>query len=269
MPTSAVNGIDIYYELHGDGPPVLHISGSGATLKSTMPKHFPLNTGFEVLHYDQRGIGQTSIPDGPYEMADYAADAAALIRTIGWDTCHVVGTSFGGMVAQHLAIGYPELVDRLVLLCTSPGGTLPSFPLHTIAPLDAESRLELMLGLFDNRWNPGADQPIPGLPDAIYDGYINSTRAGLHGDAKRGLEEQLDARGRHDTQRRLGEIAAPTLVCSGEWDDLAPVTNGLALAEAIPNAEMRIFDGGHLFRFQDPTAYPTISDFLHGDLEAS
>ncbi len=267
MPYAAVNGIEIYHELHGDGPPVLNLSGSGATLQATAPQRSPLNNGFEVLHFDQRGIGQTSIPDGPYEMADYAADAAALIRSVGWEKCHVVGTSFGGMVAQHLAIGYPELVDRMVLLCTSPGGSLPSFPLHTIAPLDTESRIEMMLGLFDNRWNPGADEPIPGLPAVIYDGYINNTRTGLSGDAKLGLERQLDARGRHDAQRRLGEIEAPTLVCSGEWDDLAPVSNGVALADAIPGAEIRIFNGGHLFRFQDPTAMPTVLDFLHGNLE--
>jgi len=268
MPFAAINGIDTYHEFHGgDGPPVLAISGSGNDLRVSMPGRSPLNKHFHTLHYDQRGLGQTTIPDGPYEMADYADDAAALIRHAGWDRCHVVGISFGGMVAQHLAVGYPELVDRVVLCCTSPGGTKPSFPLHTIEALDVESRIEMMLGLLDNRWNPGAEEPIPGLPAAFYDGYVAMSRAEHDPKAAAGRTLQLDARSRHDAQPRLKEIEAATLVCSGEWDDIAPLTYGQAIAEAIPNGDIRIFNGGHLFLLQDPTAWPTIIDFLENELE--
>ncbi|MFA5885536.1 MAG: alpha/beta hydrolase, partial [Acidimicrobiia bacterium] len=98
MPTAAVNGIDIYYELRGAGPPLLFFNGSGATLESTGLMLDPFATRFEVLGFDQRGLGRTSIPAGPYEMADYAADAAALLDHVGWSTCRAVGISFGGMV---------------------------------------------------------------------------------------------------------------------------------------------------------------------------
>ena len=77
---------------------------------------------FEVLAYDQRGLGQTEVPEGPYTMAEYADDAAALIAAVGWDDCAVVGVSFGGMVAQELAIRHPGRVRRLALCCTSSGG---------------------------------------------------------------------------------------------------------------------------------------------------
>ena len=88
---------------------------------------------FDVVAHDQRGLGQTEIPPGPYEMADYAADAAALLDSLGWDSCRVVGTSFGGMVAQEFAVTWPERVERLGLVCTSPGGDFASYPLHELA----------------------------------------------------------------------------------------------------------------------------------------
>ncbi len=277
MPHSLVNGIQIYSELHGTDSdlddhltrgrlPVLNITGTGGDLRVSRPQSNPLNKSFQVLHYDQRGLGQTDKPETRYEMADYADDAAALIKSNGWEKCHVVGTSFGGMVAQHLAIRHPERVARLVLLCTSPGGSKPSFPLHLIEDLDVESRIEMMLGLFDSRWNPGADEPIPGLPAAVYDGYIELSRKELLPEVQAGRVRQLDARSRHDTEQRLKEITAPTLVVAGEWDDLAPPRNSIAIAEAIPNAELRLFDGGHLLTLQNRTVFPTIIDFLNDEL---
>ncbi len=259
------NGLTFYVELHGDEGAehrILNIGGTGGDLRTSMPDRNPLNTIGHVLHYDQRGLGQTSKPAGPHEMSDYADDAAAVVRAIGWERCHVVGTSFGGMVAQHLAIRHPDLVQRLVLNCTSPGGTQPSFPLHTLEELDAEARIELMLGLLDNRWDPGRDDPIPGLPNAFYDTMIQGYRTPRTGEARTGYLAQLDARSRHDTQRRLGEITAPTLVAAGAFDDLAPPPNSEALAEAIPDASVEFFDGGHLFMLQDRTAYPRILEFL-------
>lgn len=268
MPFVDANGLEFYVELHGledpDAPRICNISGTGGDLRVSFPDRNPLNKAGRVLHYDQRGLGQTSKPEGPHEMADYADDAAAVIRAVGWDRCHVVGTSFGGMVAQHLAIRHPELIDRLVLNCTSPGGTQPSFPLHTLEELDTEARIELMLGLLDNRWDPGRDEPIPGLPAAFYDNMIKGYRTPRTGEALTGYRSQLDARSRHDTQRRLSEITAPTLVAAGLWDDLAPTANSEALAEAIPNATLEFFDGGHLFMLQDKTAYPRIIEFLTG-----
>lgn len=261
MSTIEANGIEIYYEIHGSGPPLLMISGTGNDLRHSMPDRSPLNKHFEVLHYDQRSLGQTTNPTTQSEMADYADDAAGLIEAVGWDRCHVVGTSFGGMVAQHLAIRHPHLVRRLVLNCTSPGGTLPSFGLHSIATLDPEAKLEMMLGLLDSRWDPGADEPIPGF-GRFYDAYIERSRTPKPEAALAGQLAQLDARSRHDVQRALGSVQAPTLVCAGEFDDLAPPRNSEAIASAIPNSSLRVFDGGHMFLLQDRSAYPAIIDFL-------
>lgn len=260
--------LQVYVEVHGptaddiDEPRrVLTISGTGGDLRTSFPARWAINERFEVAHYDQRGLGQTDKPPAPYTMRQYADDAAALITALGWDSCSVVGTSFGGMVAQNLAIHHSHLVDRLVLNCTSAGGSHASFPLHTIEALDVEARLELHLGLLDNRWDPGQDDPIPGL-GPIYDHIVTGYRRERTGDALDGYLAQLDARAGHDVTRSLHRIECPTLVCAGEFDDLAPLANSMHLVETIPDARLQVFDGGHLFMLQDPTAWPAIIDFL-------
>ncbi len=269
MPLTTRHSIELYYEIHepadaGDAAsvPLLNISGSGNDLRTSRPERHPFNKSFTVAHYDQRGLGQSTIPVEPYTLAEYADDAAALMDHLGWETAHVVGTSFGGMVAQHMAIRHPERIERLVLCCTSPGGTRASFPLHTIEPLDVEAKLELKLGLWDYRWDPGQDEPIPGLWTAFYDQLIEGSRIERTGESLRGYMAQLEARSHHDLQRRLGRIEHETLVCGGLYDDLAPPRNVEELAEGLANAQLRMFDGGHFFMVQDRTAFPTIIDFL-------
>jgi 3-oxoadipate enol-lactonase len=261
MPITSVNGIDLYFERYGEGVPVLNISGSSGDLRVTRPDLSPLNDHFDVLHYDQRGAGRTSKPDIEYSMADYAQDAAQMILHAGWTRAHVVGTSFGGMVAMHLALARPELVNRLVLKCTSPGGLLPSFPLHVLDDLDVEAALELRLGLYDNRWDPGADDPIPGL-GRIYDFIVKQSRVERSIEEQVGSRRQMGARADHDVSRSLGNIESETLVCAGEYDDLAPPQNSISLAEGIPNARLRVFQGGHFFWLQDAEALPAIIEFL-------
>src|SRR5436853_2491147 len=118
MPTVTANGIDIYYERRGDGPRLLFLNGSGATLETSKLIIDPFTERFDVVAHDQRGLGRTTVPPGPYTMAEYAADAAAVLDAVGWETARVVGISFGGMVAQELAVTWPERVDRLALACT-------------------------------------------------------------------------------------------------------------------------------------------------------
>ena len=111
----------------------MFLNGSGSTLETSALLIKPFTERFDVAAHDQRGLGRTSIPPGPYTMADYAADAAALLDHLGWDRCRVVGVSFGGMVAQELAVTAPDRVERLALCCTSPGGAGgASYPLHEL-----------------------------------------------------------------------------------------------------------------------------------------
>ena len=122
MPFADIRDLRMYYELQGKGPRLLFISGSNGDLRRR-PNIFdsPVASEFEILAYDQRGLGQTTIPDGPYTMQDYAEDADALLEAVGWDSCLVMGTSFGGMVGQEFAARYPQRIERLVLNCTRAG----------------------------------------------------------------------------------------------------------------------------------------------------
>jgi 3-oxoadipate enol-lactonase len=171
----------------------------------------------------------------------------------------VLGSSFGGMVALNLAIRHPEVIDRLVLCCTSPGGDAPSYPLHELASMDPEIAFETRMRLLDRRWDPEADEPIPGL-GAMYDRI--AARPELDSEQLAGLGRQMMARRGHDVVADLGSISAPTLVCAGRYDDIAPVENSGLLVDRIPDSSLRVFDGGHYFMVQDPTAYPAIIEFL-------
>jgi 3-oxoadipate enol-lactonase len=259
MSTCLANGVSLFYELAGTGERLLSISGTGGDLRQKPGlAEGPLGRAFEVLSYDQRGLGRSSVPAWPYAMADFAADAAALLDALGWDDCLVIGLSFGGMVAQELAIRYPERVRRLVLACTSSGGAGgASFPLHELASLPPEERVTRQIGLLDTRWDAAWRRDHPEMV-ALMAGRMPASA----GEPPEGLTNQLAARAQHDTTDRLGRIACPTLVCGGRFDGIAPPANSAQLADRIPGAQLALFDGGHGFFLQDRTAWPAIVAFL-------
>lgn len=264
VPTVHLNGIDVYYERHGSGPRLLFLNGSGATLASSGPLIAVYGQQFDVVAHDQRGLGRTSIPDGPYTMAQYAADAAALASHLGWDRYRVVGVSFGGMVAQELAVTFPERVERLALLCTSPGGAGgSSYPLHRLGTLSPEERQQVGLTILDSRFSPSwlAEHDSDRL---LAQGMEQAGQRATTDEARRGERLQLEARRDHDVFDRLGRITCPTLVASGRFDGIAPWSNGDAIAQRVANAELRVYDGGHAFFAQDRRAMPEVLEFLAG-----
>ena len=270
MPFLPVRDIRIYYELRGSGPRLFFIGGTGGDLRRK-PNIFdsPLARHFEILTFDQRGLGQTSKPDLPYTMADYAADAAGLLEALGWERCPVMGVSFGGMVAQELALRFPNRVNRLLLACTSSGGAGgASYPLHEMSDLSPEEYAERMVILSDNRrtleWQEGHRSEFQAL--------IEFTLAGLHvGEDEPGhrigARRQIEARIGHDTFERLSNLKIPVYIAGGRYDGIALPDNLQALAARIPGARLELFEGGHLFFLQDSRAFERIKDFLEGIME--
>ncbi|HEX4490347.1 MAG TPA: alpha/beta hydrolase [Acidimicrobiia bacterium] len=255
------DGLRVYYERRGSGPPLLLLNGSGATLATSGMLLDLFTSRFDVAAHDQRGLGRTDVPSGPYSMADYAHDAVALLDALAWERVRVVGISFGGMVAQELAATFPDRVARLALVCTSPGGASASYPLHELADLTPDARAALRPQLLDTRFTPEwlaaheGDRRLAAMMADRETAPAGSERA-------RGEIEQLRARAGHDVLDRLGAITCPTLVASGRYDGIAPVANGEAIAQRVPNAELRVYEGGHAFFAQDPGALPEILDFL-------
>jgi 3-oxoadipate enol-lactonase len=261
MPRTDANGVSLYYELEGVGERLLVISGTGGDLRQ-QPRltEGPLTENFEVLAYDQRGLGQSSVPPWPYGMADFADDAAALLEALGWDDCLVMGISFGGMVAQEVAIRHPERVRRLVLGCTSSGGAGgASYPLHELADRSPDERSAMRLEILDTRWDEAWRQAHPDMVRLIGE---RMNLEGEGGTPSQGLTNQLAARAEHDTVGRLGAIRCPTLVCGGRFDGIAPPANSEFLAREIQGARLELFDGGHAFFLQDATAIPHVISFL-------
>ncbi|MBS0361822.1 MAG: alpha/beta fold hydrolase [Proteobacteria bacterium] len=265
MPFTTANGLKLYFERAGSGPPLLFISGTGGDLR-VKPNVFdgPLAKAFDLLAYDQRGLGQTEKPDVPYCMADYADDAAALMADQGWDEALVIGVSFGGMVAQELALRHPKRVKRLVLACTSPGGAGgASFPFHEIEHLKGEARAKHMIPISDTRrdvaWAAAhPDQYAMFVAMGAADPYADEPGHAM------GAHRQLMARKDHDTWDRLPRIACPTMIAAGRYDGIALPATQEKMAGRIPGAKLQFFDGGHLFMIQDRTAAPAMIAFLTG-----
>lgn len=264
MPTATLNGIGVYFERAGDGPRLLFLNGSGATLASSELLINAFRRRFDVVAHDQRGLGRTEVPPGPYSMAEYAADALALLDHVGWPSCRVVGVSFGGMVAQELAVTAPERVERLALVCTSPGGLdRASYPLHELADLSEDERARTSVTLLDRRFDAAWLEAHP-TDRALVEAMAARRADPASEEQRRGAREQLEARRHHDVWDRLPRITSPTLVAGGRYDGIAPPENSEAIADRVPGAELRLYDGGHAFFAQDRRALPEIMEFLSG-----
>jgi 3-oxoadipate enol-lactonase len=265
MPLIRVGDIEICHELTGAGPRLLKIWGTGGDLRRP-PSDFDryLTERFTVLAFDQRGMGRSGKPDRPCTMADYADDAAGLMAALGWDSAAVLGYSFGGMVAQELALRHPARVERLALMSTSAGGAGgSSYPLHELADQDDEQRVRRFLELSDSRRTPQGRLANPALWQSLVDEAMATLRLGADDPAMRtGSLRQLGARRGHDTWERLPGLRMPVSVFAGRYDTIATPEAQRRLAGRIPGAGYREFAGGHLFFVQNPGAAAAIAGAL-------
>jgi 3-oxoadipate enol-lactonase len=262
MPVDQVNGVPLYWERYGSGPRLLYCNGSGSTLESAKPALEVLAANFELLAWDYRGFGGSVPLTGPYTMADLAADIASLLQTAGWDSCRVFGVSFGGMVAQEFAVTYPQRVERLALACTSAGGGGgSSYPLQRLQEIPADQRLAAQLRLGDSRWDEAWLQEHPADREMV-EAFSRSAQAEPDRAVLAAIAAQYNARAGHDVWDRLGAITCPTLVGYGKYDGIAPPRNSEAIASRIRGAQLRGYEGGHMFMFQDPSAVPDFEAFL-------
>ena len=267
MSFATVGDLQIYYEIRGKGPRLFTISGTGSDLRRA-PTIFdrPVAKHFEVLAYDHRGLGQSSRPDKRYTMADFADDADGLLEALGWGPCPVMGTSFGGMVAQEFAVRHPQRVTRLVLNCSSSGGKGgSSYPLHEFEALpEAEAQrrhLEISDTRRDAAWQAAnAAEFRKLLDDAAARARIGADEPGR----KMGAHRQLEARSYHDTWERLPSLKMPVLICGGRYDGIASPANLEAMHGQVPGSQLALFEGGHQFHVQDPAAWARIIPFLQG-----
>jgi 3-oxoadipate enol-lactonase len=238
VPTAKANGINIYYEIHGEGEPLVLIAGYGSNSKSWFCQTPVLSREYRVIVFDNRGAGQSDKPDYPYTMKMMADDVAGLVDAINVNTAHICGVSMGGAIAQEFAICYPEKVISLILGCTSCGGTNgkeidPAImaKLLSMGQLTPEESAKALLPISFNEEFIESHKNI--MEELIKERFEYPTP--VHGYAR-----QAQAVSGYDTYDRLNQIKAPTLVIAGSDDKVSPIENSRLLASRIPNAELVI-----------------------------
>jgi pimeloyl-ACP methyl ester carboxylesterase len=256
--------VKIAWERHGSGAPLLLIHGLGYARWGWEPVLAGLSEGFDVILFDNRGIGESDAPPGPYTVAEMAADAVQVLDEAGVERAHVVGTSLGGMIAQELALAYPERVDHLVLACTTPGGPKAHpMPQVTVALMAEAATLEPAVALrrfVENALAPATVAAQPELVDRIMAHRLATAQAPAAWAA------QAAAGATFDAYDRLESLAAPTLVQHGGEDVVVDPRNGDLLVELVPGARIERFPGaGHLFFWEEPERFvASVSTFLEG-----
>jgi len=265
MPVVKVREINLYYEIHGTGEPLLLIHGLGLDSGAWIGQVLPLSSSYQVITFDNRGSGRTDAPALPYSTEMMAEDTIALLDALGVDRVHVLGFSMGGLITQVLAIKYPDRVQRLVLASTA--AKLPALSRQVIqswAQLLKEKirpgvRVRLQLPwLFTNQFLQS---------DATVDELINLSLRYPYQPTINGFTGQVGACVMHNTLDQLSQIVAPTLVLAGQEDILIPVKASQAMMSNLPNATLQIVDhASHNFFWENPDRFnQAVLNFLTND----
>ncbi len=244
MPVLTGSTSRLQYEIYGSGRPLLLLAGLAFGRWCWFKQIPTLARHFQVITLDSRDVQRSANP-AAYSVADFAADAAALLERLGIERAHVLGTSFGGFVAQELALGRPSLVDRLVLVCTSYGGRKSS-----------TMSWQTMAGMLGWGADDRLDAARRGLEAATSPAYRETCREEFAQLVRWRLSDspsrtsywaQMLAGARFDAHKRVRGLAAPTLILHGSGDRVVPVANAVALSREMPSAEFHIIEGaGHL-----------------------
>ncbi len=277
MPHARIDGVWLHYRTAGEGEPVLLIMGFGAPLEGWDGQVAALSARYRVIRFDNRGVGRSDKPLGPYSTARLAADALGLLDHLGIERAHVVGKSMGGMAAMELAARHPERVRSLVLAATTPAAdarlrwTMGSITARVAAAMaraggSLDDRLEAGREEFIRIWLPlmfSAERG--GEEEALLRRLIDAAFA--EGISFTGLGGQLAACFTHDARRRLRHIRAPTLVLGGTEDALFSRPIFEALARSIEGARLELVEGGpHGLNMIAPQTFNEIVlDFLRRD----
>lgn len=264
MPHIQTNGVNLYYEEHGSGEPLVLIMGFTV---SSVGWHWNIPDfakQFRVIAFDNRGVGQSDKPNVPYSMAMFADDTAGVLAGLGIDSAHIFGISMGGMIAQEFALRYPQRVKTLTLGCTNCGGprtVLPTDPdvLNMLANVNSMDVAQAALTMTKVAVTPWFMQKR-------MDVLIELQRLSSHHPTpQHGMVCQMAAIQGHDTYDRLSQLTMSTLVITGKEDGLVPPENSVTLTQRIPNADLVLLaNASHLFNIELPGAtVDVVTHFIH------
>jgi pimeloyl-ACP methyl ester carboxylesterase len=251
MPTIQTARLKTYYELHGEGEPLLLIRGLGSTCDGFAAQVQGLAPHFRVISFDNRCVGRTDQPQEPFTIADMADDTAALLEALEVESANVFGVSLGGMIAQELVLRHPHRVRRLALGCTHAGPRTASRAPDWAVQLFNESRdmprpealRHSIPLLFSNK-------TVEEQPELVEEALRVMTN---NNQPKSSYLLQLGAVMTHDTYERLPQISHTTVVMTGTDDTLVDPGNSRLIAGRIPGARLVEFpETGHVFFTEKP-----------------
>lgn len=239
MPTTEANGHTLYYEIHGEGEPLLLVMGLAADTMAWALQVPAFSAHYKTVIFDNRDVGQSAMTDGPYEVSDMAQDALGLADALELESFHLVGVSMGGAIAQEMALTASQRIRSLTLAVTfSAGGAWARQLSQTwggrVQKMSREERTdELLLLNMSEAFFENAEG-VAWLRDLMLQNP-NPQPA-------EAFARQLDASSRHDARERLSSLSMPTHVIGAEHDILVPVWKSRELAELIPKAKLSVID---------------------------
>ncbi|MFO7570881.1 MAG: alpha/beta fold hydrolase [Smithellaceae bacterium] len=252
MPHQTVNGIQIYYEEHGQGEPLVLINGLAFPMDLWFAQIEALSKDFRVIALDNRGIGRSDKPDCPYSVAMMASDTVALLSKLGIGKAHIAGLSMGGFIGQEISLSYPERVNKLVLMATCMGGSRAGAlgspfwekAAAAIAGKSAREAYRIDLTLMSS---PGFAEAHPDLMDQAVALRMKNPQP-LHA-----FLRQLNACQIFDVTSRAEKIFQPTLIILGQDDPLFPMPLADDFRKALPAAKMLVYENcGHAILLEKP-----------------
>ena len=261
--SETLNGdVRIAYEVIGAGEPLIFIHGLGYDRRGWGPLPHLLAEDFQVVLFDNRGVGDSDVPEGPYSVPQLAADALAVLDAAGMEQAHIFGVSLGGFVAQEIVLRHPERVRKLVLASTMAGGSnaypmpargLEAFGRFPTMEREAGLRLMVEISLGDH-----GVQERPELVEEIFQYRLERAPT------LAGWQAQAAAAMVFDSYERIATIGVPTLVLQGSADNVIDPRNADTLAQLIPGARLEVVaDRGHLLVWEEGALLaPIVKEFL-------
>ncbi len=263
MPKVRVNDIQMFYEVHGEGFPLMMIMGFTGNTSWWDPRWIETLSGkFKIIAFDNRGAGRTDISDREYSIKLFADDTAGLMDAMGVPRADVLGLSMGGMIAQELVLNYPEKVKKVVLCSTHCGGAKSVQASEEVqgtltadrSGVSVEEVARMMIPLL---FTEDFLKNIPGVEELVIE-HISKNPI-----SNEAFMRQVSAINKFDTCDRLSQIKTPALILHGKQDIIIPPENGSILEKAIPGARLVSFeDCAHGLLEETEEVLGTILEFL-------
>jgi pimeloyl-ACP methyl ester carboxylesterase len=253
MTIAVSNDVKIAYEIRGSGDPLVLVHGLAYDRAGWGRLPDLLAERFSVVLLDNRGVGESDAPPGPYSVAAMAADVRAVMDDCGLERTHLFGVSLGGYIAQELTLSSPDRVGKLVLCSTAIGGPrahpMPLATQEVFARYPTMEREAALRMFVENSLGERGVREVPELVEEIYAYRL------AHAPSTDAWVAQATAGATFVDDDRVGSIDKPTLVLHGAADVVVDPRNAELLAELIPNARVEIVpDRGHLLVWEDSDA---------------